>query len=99
MLATETMKLQSIVPKDMIKMRAGLKKSRDIPFLARFERAFRRILVQAHFRLGIVPNNCHIYPLLAAEMPPATCANPLLLEWIKEIYDLARERNSKGVTT
>ncbi|KAK3167278.1 hypothetical protein OEA41_010405 [Lepraria neglecta] len=32
-------------------------------------------------------------------MPPATCANPLLLEWIKEIYDLAKERNSKGVTT
>ena len=28
-----------------------------------------------------------------------TCANPLLLEWIKEIYDLAKERNSKGVTT
>lgn len=32
-------------------------------------------------------------------MPPATCANPLLLEWIKEIYDLAVERNTKGVTT
>jgi len=31
-------------------------------------------------------------------MPP-TCANPLLLEWIKEIYDVARERNTKGVTT
>lgn len=28
-----------------------------------------------------------------------TCANPLLLEWIKEIYDLAKERNTKGVTT
>ncbi|KAL2057584.1 hypothetical protein ABVK25_001968 [Lepraria finkii] len=32
-------------------------------------------------------------------MPPTTCANPLLLEWIKEIYDLAKERNTKGVTT
>ena len=30
---------------------------------------------------------------------PTPCANPLLLEWIKEIYDLAKERNSKGVTT
>lgn len=29
----------------------------------------------------------------------STCANPLLLEWIKEIYDVAKERNSKGVTT
>lgn len=29
----------------------------------------------------------------------STCANPLLLEWIREIYDLAKERNSKGVTT
>ena len=29
----------------------------------------------------------------------STCANPLLLEWIKEIYDLAKERNTKGVTT
>ncbi|RYP93467.1 hypothetical protein DL770_000351 [Monosporascus sp. CRB-9-2] len=28
-----------------------------------------------------------------------TCANPLLLKWIKESLDLARERNSKGVTT
>ncbi|BDD62546.1 Crossover junction endonuclease mus81 [Monascus purpureus] len=27
-----------------------------------------------------------------------TCANPLLLEWIKEWLDQARERNSKGVT-
>lgn len=27
------------------------------------------------------------------------CANPLLLKWIKEWYDQARERNSKGVTT
>lgn len=26
------------------------------------------------------------------------CANPLLLEWIKEWLDQARERNSKGVT-
>jgi len=32
-------------------------------------------------------------------MPTPTCANPLLLEWIKEIYDLAKERNTKGVTT
>ena len=29
----------------------------------------------------------------------STCANPLLLDWIKEIYDLAKERDSKGVTT
>ncbi|KAK3310622.1 ERCC4 domain-containing protein [Chaetomium strumarium] len=28
-----------------------------------------------------------------------TCANPLLLEWVKEWYETARERNSKGVTT
>lgn len=28
-----------------------------------------------------------------------TCANPLLLEWIKEIYDIANERNSKGAAT
>ncbi|GAP86094.1 putative crossover junction endonuclease MUS81 [Rosellinia necatrix] len=28
-----------------------------------------------------------------------TCANPLLLGWVKEWVDLARERNSKGVTT
>ena len=27
-----------------------------------------------------------------------TCANPLLLGWIKEWLDLARERNSRGVT-
>lgn len=27
------------------------------------------------------------------------CANPLLLSWVKEWYDTARERNSKGVTT
>ncbi|KAL9130304.1 MAG: hypothetical protein Q9217_001479 [Psora testacea] len=27
------------------------------------------------------------------------CANPLLLGWVKEIYDLAKERNSKGATT
>ncbi|KAH1492373.1 Crossover junction endonuclease mus81 [Aspergillus fumigatus] len=27
-----------------------------------------------------------------------SCANPLLLEWIKEWLDQARERNSKGVT-
>ena len=26
-------------------------------------------------------------------------ANPLLLEWLKEMYDVAKERNSKGVTT
>ena len=29
----------------------------------------------------------------------SACANPLLLEWIKEWYDLAKERNTKGVTT
>ena len=80
-------------------MRAGLRQSRDIAVLARFERAFRRILGQAHFRLGVVCNNWHLCTLMAAAMPPATCANPLLLEWIKEIYDLARERNTKGVTT
>ncbi|KAK6079149.1 DNA repair protein [Seiridium cupressi] len=27
------------------------------------------------------------------------CANPLLLSWVKEWLDVARERNSKGVTT
>ncbi|KAK0618087.1 hypothetical protein B0T17DRAFT_496090 [Bombardia bombarda] len=30
---------------------------------------------------------------------PPTCANPLLLEWVKEWWDTARERNSKGVAT
>lgn len=29
----------------------------------------------------------------------AECANPLLLSWVKEWLDTARERNSKGVTT
>ena len=75
-------------------MRASLERSRDIVTLARFERA-----LQAHFSLGIVRDTCQVWLLLAVTMPPATCANPLLLEWIKEIYDLARERNSKGVTT
>ncbi|KAI1320236.1 hypothetical protein F5Y16DRAFT_86106 [Xylariaceae sp. FL0255] len=28
-----------------------------------------------------------------------SCANPLLLGWVKEWLDVARERNSKGVTT
>ncbi|KAI0402799.1 hypothetical protein F4802DRAFT_338616 [Xylaria palmicola] len=28
-----------------------------------------------------------------------TCVNPLLLGWVKEWVDVARERNSKGVTT
>ncbi|KAL6718781.1 Crossover junction endonuclease mus81 [Lecanora helva] len=32
-------------------------------------------------------------------MPSTTNANPLLLEWLKEIYDVAKERDSKGVTT
>ncbi|KAL2043865.1 hypothetical protein N7G274_003385 [Stereocaulon virgatum] len=32
-------------------------------------------------------------------MAPPPCANPLLVEWVKEIYDLARERGTKGVTT
>lgn len=33
-------------------------------------------------------------------MPPeAPCANPLLLEWVQEWVDQARERNSKGLTT
>ncbi|KAK3362212.1 hypothetical protein B0T25DRAFT_490052 [Lasiosphaeria hispida] len=27
------------------------------------------------------------------------CANPMLLEWVKEWWDTARERNTKGVTT
>jgi crossover junction endonuclease MUS81 len=31
-------------------------------------------------------------------MPPAECANPLLLGWVKEWLETARERNSKGVT-
>ncbi|KKY22860.1 putative dna repair protein [Phaeomoniella chlamydospora] len=30
---------------------------------------------------------------------PEMCANPLLLQWLKEWYDGARERNSKGATT
>lgn len=30
---------------------------------------------------------------------PEDCANPLLLEWVKEWYDKAREQNSKGFTT
>ena len=37
-----------------------------------------------------------------SSMPPSTpseCANPLLLAWVKEWLDKARERNSKGVTT
>lgn len=32
-------------------------------------------------------------------MTSPTCANPLLLGWIKELYDQALERNTKGVTT
>ncbi|KAK4157801.1 hypothetical protein C8A00DRAFT_39809 [Chaetomidium leptoderma] len=32
-------------------------------------------------------------------MSQNACANPLLLEWVKERWDTARERNSKGVTT
>jgi crossover junction endonuclease MUS81 len=32
-------------------------------------------------------------------MSQTTCANPLLLQWVKEWWDTARERNSKGVTT
>ena len=32
-------------------------------------------------------------------MSQNTCANPLLLGWVKEWWDTARERNSKGVTT
>ena len=75
-------------------MRASLSRSRDLVTLARFERA-----LQAHFNFEVVRNTCQVWSLLAVTMPPATCANPLLLEWIKEIYDLARERNSKGVTT
>ncbi len=29
---------------------------------------------------------------------PEECANPMLLGWIKEWYDVARERSSKGAT-
>lgn len=32
-------------------------------------------------------------------MADSDCANPQLLAWVKEWLDLARERNSKGVTT
>ncbi|KAK4128870.1 hypothetical protein N657DRAFT_564248 [Parathielavia appendiculata] len=32
-------------------------------------------------------------------MSQNTCANPLLLEWVKEWWETARERNFKGVTT
>ncbi len=32
-------------------------------------------------------------------MSQNTCANPLLLGWVKEWWETARERNSKGVTT
>lgn len=35
----------------------------------------------------------HLQPRMSEE-----CANPLLLGWIKEWLDQARERNSKGVT-
>jgi len=34
-----------------------------------------------------------------ASTSEGTCANPLLLGWVKEWVDVARERNSKGVTT
>jgi len=30
---------------------------------------------------------------------PTECGNPLFLQWIKEWLDVAKERNSKGVTT
>ncbi|AEO53920.1 hypothetical protein MYCTH_2295859 [Thermothelomyces thermophilus ATCC 42464] len=32
-------------------------------------------------------------------MSQNTCANPLFLEWVKEWWETAKERNSKGVTT
>ncbi|KAL2020702.1 hypothetical protein VTK56DRAFT_8002 [Thermocarpiscus australiensis] len=32
-------------------------------------------------------------------MPQNTCANPLLLEWVKEWWETAKKNNSKGVTT
>lgn len=32
-------------------------------------------------------------------MSQSNCANPQLLEWVKEWYDTARERSSKGITT
>lgn len=32
-------------------------------------------------------------------MSETTCANPLLLEWVKEWWDRARQQNSKGATT
>ena len=40
----------------------------------------------------------HINCTSNAKMPEM-CANPLLLQWPKEWYDGARERNSKGATT
>ncbi|KAK1832857.1 hypothetical protein QBC39DRAFT_390350 [Podospora conica] len=35
----------------------------------------------------------------SASTAPEDCANPLLLGWVKEWWETARERNSKGVTT
>lgn len=35
---------------------------------------------------------------ISRTMDDATCANPLLLGWIKEWLDQARDRNSKGIT-
>ncbi|KAK0631941.1 ERCC4 domain-containing protein [Immersiella caudata] len=32
-------------------------------------------------------------------MPNDACANPQFLQWVKEMWDLARERNNKGVST
>ncbi|KAK1755297.1 hypothetical protein QBC47DRAFT_213673 [Echria macrotheca] len=32
-------------------------------------------------------------------MPDEACVNPLFLQWVKEWWDTARERNSKGATT
>ena len=53
---------------------------------------FIRVLID---RKKLVSNHQTFSPGVMA----STCANPLLLDWIKEIYDLAKERNSKGITT
>ena len=53
-------------------------------------------------RVKIVPTEDQSF-IQSSDRPPCTmasaCANPLLLEWIKEWYDLAKEHNTKGVTT
>ena len=44
----------------------------------------------SHFRLNDLEND-----MASTEQ----CANPLLLQWIKEWWDKAREQSSKGVLT